>query len=338
MARRPPPSAPPDHSADALLAARLQQEEVIAARRMQAAVAAARPQQPPPGEEGEEDLEGRAYIVDPVWGLWVQPGPRGTRPKPLTLCCLGCCPCCVPPCCAPRRRAAWRRVACSASFLLSISQLAVLIASLCLRGFAPFAVNPGLGPWLDTLDFMGAKNAVKVVMGDPVGSVPMQGLQFTGAQPWRLVTCIFLHGGLLHIAVNFSMQLRLGLLAEFVWGKWRYLPVYFGSGVASSLWSCIISPGNISVGASGALMGVLGAWATFLVCHWGHGTEQEQVRELAALFYCTPLYSLFFLIVFPLPLPPPTHTHTFPGQPEAAAVHDDGEHCARDASFLHSLH
>lgn len=265
----PPPAPSPPRDADVQLALRLQQEEVAAARRAQALAA------------GGDDIEGRAYVDDPVWGRWVHPGPRGTMPNTCTMCCLGCFPCCVPPCCAPPRRAACRRVAGSFAFLLSVAQLAVLVASLSLRGFAPYEVNPGLGPWSDTLDFMGAKNAVKAVRGDPLGAAPAPGLAFSGPQPWRLLSCIFLHGGVLHLALNLMLQLRLGLLAEFTWGAWRFLPVYFGSGVAASLWACVITPGSISVGASGALMGVLGAWTTFLICHWKHGTAAEQVGGAA---------------------------------------------------------
>ena len=270
----PPPAAGRDP--DAQLALRLQQEEYAAARRQQAAAAAA------PGGGADGDLAGRAYVDDPVWGRWVHPGPPGSMPHAGTMCCLGCCPCCVPPCCAAPRRAAWRRVAGSAACLLSVAQLAVLAASLSLRGFAPYEVNPGLGPWADTLDFMGAKNAVKQVAGDPLApSPPAPGgaAAFSGPQPWRLLSCIFLHGGLLHLALNMLLQLRLGLTAEFVWGTRRFLPVYFGSGVAASLWASVIMPANISVGASGALMGVLGAWTMFLVCHWKHGTEADKVRR-----------------------------------------------------------
>ena len=286
-ATAPPPATPPPPAAraswwrgnpplsptpaagrdpDALLALRLQQEEYAAARRQQAAAAVA-----------GDDVAGRAHVDDPVWGRWVHPGPPGSMPNAGTMCCLGCCPCLVPPCCAAPRRAAWRRVAGSAACFLSIAQLAVLAASLSLRGFAPYEVNPGLGPWSDTLDFMGAKNAVKQVsVGVSMERSP--GLTFSGPEPWRLLSCIFLHGGLLHLALNLLLQLRLGLTAEFVWGTRRFLPVYFGSGVAASLWASVIMPANISVGASGALMGVLGAWTTFLLCHWKHGTEADQVR------------------------------------------------------------
>jgi membrane associated rhomboid family serine protease len=292
----PPPGPPPAaRDPDAQLALRLQQEEYAAARRQQAAAAAA----PAGGGGPDEDLAGRAFFDDPVWGRWVHPGPRGSMPHAGTMCCLSCCPCCVPPCCAPARRAACRRVAGSAAFLLSLAQLAVFAASLSLRGFAPYDVNPGLGPWSDTLDFMGAKNAVKAARGEPLGAAPAPGLAFSAPQPWRLLSCIFLHGGLLHLALNMMLQLRLGLQAEFVWGSWRFLPVYFGSGVAASLWASLLMPGNISVGASGALMGVLGAWSTFLVCHWGHGSEAEQVRRRRPLAAPRPLQRT------PLATPPP---------------------------------
>jgi membrane associated rhomboid family serine protease len=327
----PPQPAPSPRDADATLALRLQEEEYAAARRQQAAAGAAGA-----GAAGAEDIVGRAYVDDPVWGRWVHPGPPGSMPHAGVMCCLGCCPCLVPPACSPSRRAAWRRVGASAVCFLSISQLAVLIASLSLRGFAPYDVNPGLGPWADTLDLMGAKNAVKVVRGDPTTpwqAPPAPGLLFSGAQPWRLLSCIFLHGGMLHLALNLLLQLRLGMQAEFVWGAWRFLPVYFGSGVAASLWACVVSPLNISVGASGALMGVLGAWTMFLTCHWKHGTDAEQVRtprSCSRRKRAAPLMHTLAACFHP----PPSSS----GLPPPATVHDGLQHRHCDAAVLHPLH
>ncbi len=199
----------------------------------------------------------------------------------------------------------------TASFALSIIQVAVLIASLCIRGFAPLNVNSGLGPWSDTLDWMGAKNAYKMYNGDIanffirdasgavksggsafnvmgyeggniVGGTALKDRTFTGAQPWRLFTSIFLHSGIIHIVLNLVLQLRLALHAEVVWGMWRFLPIYFASGICGALWSAVINPMQLSVGASGALMGVVGAWFMFLLCHYHHGNAGEIVRGVGA--------------------------------------------------------
>ncbi|WP_189910994.1 rhomboid family intramembrane serine protease [Clostridium cochlearium] len=77
-------------------------------------------------------------------------------------------------------------------------------------------------------------------------------------QYYRLLTCIFLHGGLIHLALNMYALSALGPLVEKIYGKSKYLIIYFVSGICSSLLSYFMSP-HISIGASGAIFGLLGA-------------------------------------------------------------------------------
>ena len=131
----------------------------------------------------------------------------------------------------------------TATFALSIIQICVFIAELCFRGLAPVDINPGLGPWHDTMDFMGAKNAYKVLNGDitnfytdltPDIEQYIKTRKYSGPQPWRLFTNIFLHSGFIHIILNLSLQLRLALQAEVEWGMWRFIPIYFACGEFSA--------------------------------------------------------------------------------------------------------
>src|SRR5208282_1897650 len=80
-------------------------------------------------------------------------------------------------------------------------------------------------------------------------------------QWWRLLTCVFIHGGLLHIAFNMWCLWDLGRLAESVYGHWTFAAVYLIAGLASSLASLIWHASNPvpSVGASGAIFGIAGA-------------------------------------------------------------------------------
>ena len=78
-------------------------------------------------------------------------------------------------------------------------------------------------------------------------------------QWWRLLTCIFVHGGLLHIGFNMWCLWNLGRLAESVYGHWTFAAVYLISGLAASLTSVIWNPIVLSVGASGAIFGIAGA-------------------------------------------------------------------------------
>lgn len=76
---------------------------------------------------------------------------------------------------------------------------------------------------------------------------------------WRLVTYMFLHGGLLHIAFNMWCLWDLGALCESLYGRWTYAGIYLITGIAGGLASVGWNPGVLSVGASGAIFGLAGA-------------------------------------------------------------------------------
>jgi rhomboid protease GluP len=75
-------------------------------------------------------------------------------------------------------------------------------------------------------------------------------------QPWRFVTAIFLHGGLLHIGFNMWVLMDIGPMVEELYGSARYLFLYVVTGVAGYLLSSWA--GHLSVGASGSLLGLVG--------------------------------------------------------------------------------
>jgi rhomboid protease GluP len=77
-------------------------------------------------------------------------------------------------------------------------------------------------------------------------------------QYYRLLTCMFLHGGVIHIALNMYSLYSIGPLVEKLYGRSKYLVIYFLTGIIASLSSYIFSTG-LSVGASGAIFGLLGA-------------------------------------------------------------------------------
>jgi membrane associated rhomboid family serine protease/predicted Zn-dependent protease len=76
---------------------------------------------------------------------------------------------------------------------------------------------------------------------------------------WRLLTCVFVHGGIIHIAFNMWCLWNLGALAESLYGRWTYAAIYLICGVGASLASVAWHPGTPSVGASGAIFGLAGA-------------------------------------------------------------------------------
>ncbi len=78
-------------------------------------------------------------------------------------------------------------------------------------------------------------------------------------QWWRLLTCLFVHAGLLHIAFNMWCLWDLGRLAESLYGHWTFAALYMVCGVSASLGSILWNPSVLSVGASGAIFGIVGA-------------------------------------------------------------------------------
>lgn len=77
-------------------------------------------------------------------------------------------------------------------------------------------------------------------------------------QYWRLITPMFLHVGILHLGFNSYFLYRIGPWAERSLGTARFAAIYFLSGVAAAIASFALNS-NPSVGASGALFGVIGA-------------------------------------------------------------------------------
>jgi membrane associated rhomboid family serine protease len=82
---------------------------------------------------------------------------------------------------------------------------------------------------------------------------------------WRLITSAFLHGGLLHIAFNMLALWWLGSPVEIALGRARYLGLYLVSGLAGAAGALIADPNSVTVGASGAIFGLLGAG---LILEW----------------------------------------------------------------------
>ncbi|KAL8504691.1 hypothetical protein ACS0TY_016030 [Phlomoides rotata] len=119
--------------------------------------------------------------------------------------------------------------------------------------FQPFKENPLLGPSSSALDKMGALNVAKVV-DDHEG--------------WRLITCMWLHGGVFHLLANMLSLVVIGIRLEQEFGFIRIGLLYLISGFGGSLLSSLFIQSNISVGASGALFGLLGGMLSELITNW----------------------------------------------------------------------
>ncbi|KAL6337037.1 hypothetical protein AAG906_036351 [Vitis piasezkii] len=119
--------------------------------------------------------------------------------------------------------------------------------------FQPFKENPLLGPSSSTLQKMGALDVSRVV---------------DRHQGWRLITCIWLHGGVFHLLANMLSLLVIGIRLEQEFGFVKVGLLYVISGFGGSLLSGLFIQENISVGASGALFGLLGGMLSELITNW----------------------------------------------------------------------
>lgn len=82
---------------------------------------------------------------------------------------------------------------------------------------------------------------------------------------WRLITACFVHGGLIHLGFNMYVLWDLGRVTERIYGSLGFLIVYMVAGIGGSFASVMLNPLVTSVGASGAVFGVAGAFLAFLL-------------------------------------------------------------------------
>ena len=109
---------------------------------------------------------------------------------------------------------------------------------------------------------------------------------FDGHQWWRLVTAMFLHGGLIHIGFNMMVLMDIGPVVEEVYGPGRYLFLYTVTGVAGYLLSSFVgyqsaSGGHPSVGASGAILGLIGLMIAITTRRTGAHMQQLRSRLIS---------------------------------------------------------
>jgi rhomboid protease GluP len=94
-------------------------------------------------------------------------------------------------------------------------------------------------------------------------------------EPWRLLTAMFLHIGVWHLAFNLIAIATIGPQVEEIWGRLTMLFVFIVTGIAGNLVSGLAQPGVLSAGASGGICGLIGAAAGF-----GHRLGTARGRTL----------------------------------------------------------
>ena len=118
-------------------------------------------------------------------------------------------------------------------------------------------------------------------------------LMFAG-QWWRLVTAMFLHASLLHIGMNLWCLFDLGAQVESLFSTPKFIVIYLATGVAGFLLSLWWRPGGLSVGASGAILGMIGV---LIGASFQHGRLGQAHRGMLYrwLIYIA-IFGLFFAV------------------------------------------
>eukprot|EP00533_Pseudo-nitzschia_delicatissima_P008511 CAMPEP_0116102140 /NCGR_PEP_ID=MMETSP0327-20121206/13187_1 /TAXON_ID=44447 /ORGANISM="Pseudo-nitzschia delicatissima, Strain B596" /LENGTH=353 /DNA_ID=CAMNT_0003594153 /DNA_START=131 /DNA_END=1192 /DNA_ORIENTATION=+ len=175
------------------------------------------------------------------------------------------------------------------SILFSVIQTIVLAAMMLQCGIAPLNINPMVGPYPDALSEWGAKNTVLILEDN---------------EWWRLITPILLHAGVIHLLCNVSVQIDTGAFFEREWGSFNWLVVYLVSAVGSSALSVVAMPDAISVGSSGAVMGLFGAKGAEVICRFfeQESTDQDRIahqvrKEQCAGVTCSVIIVMLFSFI-----------------------------------------
>ena len=117
---------------------------------------------------------------------------------------------------------------------------------------------------------------------------------------WRLLNANFLHAGFLHLAMNMMGLYVIGSFVEVSLGSWRYLISYLVSGVGSMFVICILSKffnsqSIITVGASGAIMGLVGVMGAIMLWGWRREKSRIAARGLRSIILIIVLQLMFDL-------------------------------------------
>jgi len=152
---------------------------------------------------------------------------------------------------------------------------ALLVANLLVFGVEWMAsAAQGGGGGLSILWGMGGEASYRLGMSAPYGI-------YVQHQWFRLITAMFLHGGLLHIGFNMMSLMQLGPALEELYGSARYFFLYIVTGAFGFLASSFI--GHYSLGASGGLLGLVGAMLAITTKRGGSYMRELRSRLISSV-------------------------------------------------------
>eukprot|EP00744_Colponema_vietnamica_P014542 GILI01020352.1.p1 GENE.GILI01020352.1~~GILI01020352.1.p1 ORF type:complete len:286 (+),score=2.64 GILI01020352.1:75-932(+) len=156
------------------------------------------------------------------------------------------------------------------TYFLCLTIIVVFVAMVIKGGVLPAEQNPMIGPSPSTFILFGAKDYKLIV---------------DHGETWRLFTAMFLHGGIIHLALNVLSLIQVGRIVETFWGWHHLLVIYVLSGIFGNVFSVLLDPASVSLGASGAVLGLVASLVSLVVLHW----KQLQRPRVALCSVCTTL-------------------------------------------------
>lgn len=173
-----------------------------------------------------------------------------------------------------------RRGATATSILLGLIGAAYLL-EIVSGGAGSLMTGPSSGKLID----LGA--SVALAQGADGGLVGVA----TG-QYWRLMTAVFLHAGLIHIAFNAYALWIFGSIVEQELGRMRFLSIFLVTGFFASAASYAFGPNAVGVGASGAVFGIFGAFVTYNYRRRHLAIASARLRSAVVLLVINAVFSL----------------------------------------------
>jgi rhomboid protease GluP len=128
------------------------------------------------------------------------------------------------------------------------------------------------------VDFMAPDNESLLKWGANFRPITLEG------QWWRLVTCNFLHIGIIHLLMNMYALLYIGTLLEPYLGKARFIAAYLLTGLTASLVSLWWHDLTISAGASGAIFGMYGVFLAMLTTNLIEKSGRQSLLTSIGIF------------------------------------------------------
>jgi membrane associated rhomboid family serine protease len=203
------------------------------------------------------------------------------------------CPTCVAEARSEYRKGPGRRVAVAKAKTISVTNVLLVLMGI---GYVLEIVAGGAG------SLMRGPNSLELVrLGASVGLAQLPDGEVVGiatGETWRMVTAIFLHGGILHLLMNAWALWIFGPIVEREIGRLKFLLIFLTTGLFASAASYALAsePVQVSVGASGAIFGVVGAFVSYNYRHRELAHAAARLRGLVPFL----ILNLILSISFPL--------------------------------------